>query len=370
MSERKLHIVHTEASVGWGGQEIRILSEARGMLARGHKVTLLCPAQARIYAEAQKQGIPVEALPIGRKKLAGMLAMRKWLKQHPVDVINTHSSTDSWLAALACATLRHAPAIVRTRHISTPTPNNRATRWLYQKATAHIVTTGELLRQALISHNGYDAERLTSVPTGIDGTRFKPGDKKQARQQCGLPADDLIVGIVATIRTWKGHVYLLEAFAALKLTNARLLIVGEGPNRNNVEAKIAELGLQDKVIMPGNQSDVVPWLQSLDIFALPSYANEGVPQAVLQAMYCGLPVVSTPVGSITEAVQDGQTGYIVPAKDSVALAAALRKLTDNPELRHAFGAAGQTFVEAHFGYAAMLDKMEHIFRKVCDGRAD
>ncbi len=370
MSERQLHIVHTEASVGWGGQEIRILSEARGMLARGHRVTLLCPAQARIHEEAQKQGVPVQALPIGRKKLRGMLAMRRWLKQNDVDVVNTHSSTDSWLAALACATLRHAPAIVRTRHISTPTPNNRATRWLYQTATAHIVTTGELLREALIKHNGYDPARLTSVPTGIDGERFKPGDKKLARQQCGLPQDDLIIGIAATIRTWKGHVYLLEAFAALNQPNTRLLIVGEGPNRGNVEAKIAELGLQDKVIMPGNQGNVVPWLQSLDIFALPSYANEGVPQAVLQAMYCALPVVSTPVGSITEAVKDGQTGFIVPPKDSAALAAALGKLVQNPELRKTFGAAGQAFVAANFAYAAMLDKMEQIFRKARNGRAN
>lgn len=159
MSERKLHIVHTEASVGWGGQEIRILSEARGMLARGHKVTLLCPAQARIYAEAQKQGIPVEALPIGRKKLAGMLAMRKWLKQHPVDVINTHSSTDSWLAALACATLRHAPAIVRTRHISTPTPNNRARSNPVSASNARTLSGCRGLNATACIPYGMDANR-------------------------------------------------------------------------------------------------------------------------------------------------------------------------------------------------------------------
>lgn len=367
---KQLHIVHTEASVGWGGQEIRILSEARGMLARGHRVTLLCPSHARIYEEAQKQNIPAVALPIGRKKLRGMLALRSWLKQNPVDVINTHSSTDSWLAALACATLRHAPPIVRTRHISAPTPNNRTTRWLYQTATKHIVTTGERLRQALINHNGYDPARITSVPTGIDGTRFQPGDKAAARQQCGLPEGGLLLGIIATMRSWKGHLYLLEAFASLKLPDARLLIVGEGPYRGHIEDKIAELGLQDKVIMPGNQSDVVPWLQSLDIFVLPSYANEGVPQAVLQAMFCGLPVVSTPVGSITEAVQDQQTGFIVEPKNSEVLAQAMGRLVADPALREAFGRAGREHVSNHFAYSAMLDNMERIFTQAAHGRQD
>ena len=81
--------------------------------------------------------------------------MRSWLRTHPVDVINTHSSTDSWLAALACATLPRAPAIVRTRHVSTTVRNNLLTRWLYRSATRHIVTTGENLRVQLIRDNGF-----------------------------------------------------------------------------------------------------------------------------------------------------------------------------------------------------------------------
>ena len=77
-----MHIVHTEASCGWGGQEIRILTEAEGMLRRGHRVTLLCPPEARILVEAQQRKIPVVALPIGRKRLQGVLALRRWLKAH------------------------------------------------------------------------------------------------------------------------------------------------------------------------------------------------------------------------------------------------------------------------------------------------
>ncbi|MDD5250026.1 MAG: glycosyltransferase family 4 protein, partial [Rhodocyclaceae bacterium] len=126
-----MRIVHTEASCGWGGQEIRILTEAQGLIGRGHQVSLLCPAEAPIFREAERYGVPAEALPIGRKNLRGWLALRRWLKHHAVDVVNTHSSTDSWLAALACAFRAEAPAIVRTRHISAAVPRNATTRWLY-----------------------------------------------------------------------------------------------------------------------------------------------------------------------------------------------------------------------------------------------
>src|SRR5882672_8290881 len=105
-----LSIVHTENSCGWGGQEIRILTEARGMLDRGHRVTLIAPPEAPIAGAGARMGIPVVGLPIQKKRLPGLVALRHWLAANrgEVDVLNTHSSTDSWLSAAACATLPHA----------------------------------------------------------------------------------------------------------------------------------------------------------------------------------------------------------------------------------------------------------------------
>lgn len=357
-----LRIVHTEASLGWGGQEIRILTEAAGMLQRGHHVTILCPAEARIYTEAKTRNLPVVALPIGRKNLRGLLALRRWLKTHPVEVINTHSSTDSWLAALAVQSLgKHTP-VVRTRHISSPIPRNLATRWLYQTASQHIVTTGEKLREQLIGANQFTSEKITSVPTGIDTSHFVPGNRTAARALLGLPQDTPIVGIVATLRSWKGHRYLVEAFAKLHDRQTRLLIVGDGPMRQPLETQIRELGLTERVIMSGNQRDVLPWLQAMDVFVLPSYANEGVPQAILQAMLCGLPIVTTSVGSITEAIHDGQTGLIVQPQNAAVLKHAIQHLLEDAELRCTLGDAARQHALAHFGFEAMVERMEQIFR--------
>ena len=357
-----MKIVHTEASCGWGGQEIRILEESLGMVERGHEVTLLCPPEARIHQEAIKRGLHVEALPIARKNLRGLLALRRWLLRHQVDVLNTHSSTDTWLAALACQTLRHAPALVRTRHISAPVPRNLSTRWLYGKASRHIVTTGEALRRELIAINDLPGERLTSVPTGIDTKRFAPGDKQEARQTLGLPQDRHYLGIVATLRSWKGHLYLLDAFAASAGDDWTLLVIGDGPMRNVIEEKIQTLGLGARINLVGQQEKPELWLKALDMFCLPSYANEGVPQAILQAMLTGLPIVTTPVGAILEAVQDGETALVVPPKDSAALAAALRRLMDDPGFAATLGMRARETAIGQFSREIMLDRMERVFR--------
>lgn len=359
-----MKIVHTEASCGWGGQEIRILEESCGMIERGHEVILVCPPESRIFAEAPRRGVPVVALPIGKKRLKGAMALRRWLKSQVVDVINTHSSTDTWLAAIACKTLDKAPPIVRTRHISAAIPNNATTRWLYTKATRHIVTTGEAIRQQLIRDNAYSGEMITSVPTGIDTSRFSPGDKAEAWQKLGLEPTGKYLGIVATLRSWKGHLFLLEAFAQLDAPDWKLLIVGEGPMREPIEAKVRELGLEQSVLLVGQQDHPEDWLRAIDIFCLPSYANEGVPQAILQAMLVALPIVTTPVGAITEAVKHDHSALVVSPKNAPALCAAIASLIEDPILAQRLAAEAREDALQRFTKASMLDKMSAIFTLV------
>jgi glycosyltransferase involved in cell wall biosynthesis len=364
----RLRILHTESSLGWGGQEIRVLTEARGVAQRGHDVAIAAPVEARIFHEAPGYGIEAVALPIGRKRIGGMLALRAFLAQRSFDVVNTHSSTDAWLAALACRTLPRAPPIVRTRHISASVARNRATRWLYASACDHIVTTGEKLRLQVLEETGVDAARVVSIPTGVDLGRFRRGDRAAAREATGLPSGAKIVGIVATLRSWKGHRYLLQAIAAMRRPDVLLVIVGDGPQRAALEALAAELRLGDAVRFAANQSDVAPWMQAMDVFCLPSYANEGVPQALMQAMACGLPVVTTPVGSIAEIVTDGVTGLLVPPEDAPRLAQAIASLLDHDARRHELGERAASVAAERFADALMVDRMLEVFERVTAAR--
>jgi glycosyltransferase involved in cell wall biosynthesis len=223
------------------------------------------------------------ALPIDTERPRGIRALRKAIAEGGYDVINTHSSTDAWLAALACRGVSGAPPLVRTRHISAPLPRNFATRWLYARATARIVTTGEKLREQMIREAGLDPARVISIPTGIDLARFRPGVRSSARASVGLPADASIVGIVATLRSWKGHRYLLEALAAMQRKDVQLAIVGDGPQRAAPEALTAKLGLAERALR--GQPVRGRTLMRLSTCSAAFVRERGV-QALMQAMAC------------------------------------------------------------------------------------
>jgi glycosyltransferase involved in cell wall biosynthesis len=356
-----MRIAHTESSLGWGGQEIRILSESQGLLRRGHEVTVLCAGESRLHAEAAKWGVPAVALPIGKKRLASLRALIGWFREHRYDVVNTHSSTDSWLAALALLRLGRPFPLVRTRHISAPVSRDPLTRWLYTRAAARVVTTGEALRRQLVERNRYAAAKIESVPTGMDAGRFRPGERTASRVRAGQPPDRALVGIVATLRSWKGHRHLLEAMKLLPGT-VDLVIVGDGPQRAALEKQVARLGLSMRVRMVGHHDDVLPWLRALDVFALPSYANEGVPQALVQAMLVGLPCVTTAAGSIPELAEHERTALVVPLEDPQALAAAIERLARDAGLRRELGEAARKHCVENYSYERMLDRMEAIYR--------
>jgi glycosyltransferase involved in cell wall biosynthesis len=156
----------------------------------------------------------------------------------------------------------------------------------------------------------------------------------------------------------------VDAVAAIKDARVMLVIVGDGPGRDNLQTQVKTLGLQDQVLMPGNQKNVAEWMRAFDVFVLPSYANEGVPQALMQAMACSLPVISTPVGAIGEIIQDESTGLMVTPQNVPALTAALTRLRGDAALRERLSHAGFSQARQRFSQDRMLDAMEEVFQRV------
>lgn len=367
MKSTPLHIVHTEASCGWGGQEIRILTEAQGMLRRGHQITLLCPSESAIFSAASAYGVPVKALPIGRKNFTGLWAIFGWLKENSktVSIINTHSSTDSWLVALAQKASRDVVPVIRTRHVSSPINKKRSTFWLYQKAVKHVIVTGEPLRHGLVQHNGFALDSMTSVPTGIALDRFYPRDKAYCVQALGLSTSHQYIGILATLRDWKGHTDLFHAFArfSAQYPTLNLLVVGDGPYLPTLQRVVNDLKLTDRIIFVGQQTNPEIWLNAMEVFVLPSYGDEGVSQAVMQAMACARPVVTTPIGGMTDAVTHQVNGLFVKPRDVMGLSAAIQSCLDQPVYAATLARAAQIKAQEAFGFAKMIDAMETIFQR-------
>ena len=358
-----MKIVHTESSLEWRGQEIRVLSESQGLIRRGHQVTLLCPAQSRIHAEAAAWEVPTVALPIERKHPRGLRALATWLGEHRPDVVSAHSAADAWLAALALLIMGRPFPLVLTRHDSVPVPRNPPTRWLYTRAATRIVTTGEALKAELVERNGYPAVRIRSVPTGMDPLRFKPGERTDARSRLGLPPDGTLVGIVAGLRPYKGHRYLLEALAGLP--GAGLAVVGDGTERADLEARVDRLAMRGRTWFAGWQSDVLPWLHALDAFVLPATDHEGVPQSLIQAMLAALPCVTTASGGIPEVAKDGETALVVPPRQVRPLRDAIGRLLSDRRLAETLGRNARAHCESRYSLQRMLDGMERIYAEAC-----
>ena len=362
-----MRILHTECSRGWGGQELRILAEARGMSARGHDVWLAAPPESPIAKAVAAQGLRL--VPVGFRRPWGVLdlpVLHRAISRLGIEVLNTHSSWDAWIGGLAGRLGKTGIRIVRTRHLSTAISRSRPSRLLYTRLADHVVTTGEAIRRQMIEQNGFPAERIISVVTGLDLATFRPTREAAAvRQVLGIPASVPIVGTISTLRSWKGHLDLLEAIASLRSgRDVRGLLVGDGPYAEVIRSRIRDLRLESAIVMPGHREDVANILTAMDVFAFPSTANEGVPQAVLQAMAMRRPIVAARVGGIPEVVRDGETGLLVSAGDPSALARGISRILGDAPAAERWVMAAEDLVRAEYTLEVMLDKMEAVYHKV------
>ena len=270
------------------------------------------------------------------------------------------------MGALAWRSLRTGPLLVRTRHLSTPVKNNRPTRWLYQSPAA-IITTGQVTKELLMTRLGVPARRIFSIPTGVALKEFAPREKNRELQaKLEIPAEAFIFGSVAVLRSWKGHLYLLEALQQLVEAGrpAYLVVVGEGPYLEVIEEKIAGLGLKDRVRLVGYQDRVAEWFALMDAVVLASYANEGVPQSLLQALAMARPVVGTAVGGIPEVIVPEETGLLTPPKDARSLARAMDRLLADPGLARELGRRGRELVAERFSLEQMAAEVEAVYEAV------
>jgi glycosyltransferase involved in cell wall biosynthesis len=364
---RRYTILHTESSLGWGGQEHRTFAEARIMRSRGHRLLLACDPRGELYRRADREGFPVFPLNFGGwRNFGAWLDLRRLPRQEQVDILNTHSSQDSWLGFLAWLTLGQQVKLVRTRHLSTKVGPNWPTRRLYQ-APAAVITTSRDISELLHQGLGVPREHLHAIPTGVSLTDFAPRTPDpELAARLRLSTGAFVLGTVSVLRSWKGHLYLLEALKHLQEEGleAVLLIVGDGPYRPVIEEKIQGLGLTEQVRLAGHQERVPEWLALMDAFVLASYANEGVPQALLQALAMGRPVVATRTGGIPEVIVPEETGLLAPPRDSQALAQAMSRLLQDRPLREKLSRQGPQMVASRYSLEQMADAIEAVYARI------
>ena len=358
-------IAHSESSMGWGGQEHRVIQELVGFQKLGAEVWLLAPDQSQIYGRAQRLGIPVKKVEFGRARFVpNVFSLARWLKAHQIQVLNPHSSKDGWVLGIA-GRLAKTPLIIRTRHIDVDYPNRFISRHAFTTFCDHVLTTSDRITAHFQKIFGIAADRITTVPTGIDLQKFSPAGAKADLQSFGVPVGAKLVGMISVLRSWKGHPVFLEAAEQLlKLgMNAHFLIVGEGPQRENIMNEIARRELQGQVTLLGHREDVPELLRALDVLVIPSTKHEGVPQIGLQALATKTPVVGSDAGGIPQIIRHGETGRSVPSGQPDALASAIREALENPDASSAMADRGRERVEDSHSVEAMLARLNDIYRR-------
>lgn len=358
-----MRLCHTESSTGWGGQEIRVLAEAACLRGRGHEVLILCRPGSALAGRARETGLP---LCLDRMAFAqdprAILRMLGIFRRFRPQVVITHSSVDSWCAGLA-ARLLGIP-IVRMRHLSVPLRANALSRVVYTRLSDRVITTGETIRDLLIAL-GVSPEKVLSVPTGVDLRAFDPAraDGMRLRAELGVSREVPLLGVIAVLRSWKGHLGFLNALALVRrcCPEARAVLVGEGPFRSVIEAGVRERDLGLAVTFLGQREDIPAILAALDVVVSASTGAEGVPQSLLQALAMARPVVATGVGGVPEVIRAGVTGWLVPPADAVALSGAILEALGDWVTARRLADQGKKQVEAEHSLDRMGERVEAIY---------
>lgn len=361
---KPITILHTEWSDGWGGQEIRILEECLGMKARGHRVLLAGAPKGRLRTRCQESGLDFHPLAMSAPyDLPALLKLCNLLKKEKVDIIQTHSSVDSWLGGMAARLC--GVACVRARHLSVRVSTNPVN--VVYRLPQFVVTTGRSIAEHLVKDYGLAPDRVEAVPTGVDTERYSPRPRDPALlTELGLEPGQPVVAIVAVLRSWKRHDLFcrMAAMVRKKHPEARFLIIGNGPGWERVNGYLDEMELRGCVTMTGHREDVERLLGVCDICLLCSDKAEGVPQAVLQELSCAKAVVAAAAGDVDQVIEDGVNGLLAPPGSAEHLATGVERLLGDPELRGRLGRKGRETVLARHSKDIMLDRTEAIYTRL------
>jgi glycosyltransferase involved in cell wall biosynthesis len=274
------------------------------------------------------------------------------------DVVNTHSSDDSWMAGFA-ARMLGVPLIIRTRHVSTPI----GSAFSYKAFPHLILTTSQAIRESLIAC-GIDQERIVAVPTGIDSNRFHFSSswRRETREKHGFSEEDILVGNICVLRSWKGLDFFIDAAARMP-PQFKFILVGDGPQRQRLQEKAKGMGLEGRVIFPGHQEEIEKYFSALDLYFFTSYANEGVPQSLLQAQSVGLPMVACRTPSVLETLKDAEDAISADYGDVASACAALEKAVQMIKISDERRKEKNVRVRSMHSLEAMLAKIRDLYRQ-------
>lgn len=375
---RRLRVAQVVTRMDVGGVPDHIMTLVRGV-RNSADITVVCNAiDERHRDELEALGVRIRIVPMRRllapvADVRGLVALTRLFRTDRYDIVHTHMSKAALLGGIA-ATLARVPVRINTAHnigaLAMPNAALRALFWIYDRlllglTTDAVVTVAERVKAGIAAKRIVPEHKLFAIHNGIDTQRFSvsPDAAQAVRREFGLADDDVLVVAVARLVWFKGLDTLVAAAAIVlgSQPQARFLIVGDGPQRDQLMRQAEALDIASRVTFAGERRDIPAILAAADLFVLSS-VSEGLPVSILEAMASAKPVVATRVGGVAELVEDGSTGLLVDAGNASGLATALGGLIADPNRRMTMGRAGLARVKERFSNDRMVAKTAALYR--------
>ncbi len=372
---RRTRVVHVAESAGWAGGETYLLQLAQTLDRTRFELVVVAPEQGVLVSRLERLGIETAVVALGDRlgsprplrDLVGRL--RTWRPQ----IVQSHGARTNVYCRLACriaGVARHVSTVHNSLYDYPVSRARRAAYVLADRATARlsavIVCVAQSLARDLIERSRLPAGRIRVIPNGVDLARFDPAavDGHRLRVALGL-GEGPVVGVIGRMTPQKSHADFIVAFDLVRrrIPHARALVVGDGPLRDEIETAARAHGVSGACVFAGARDDVPECLAAMSVVALSSH-SEGFPFTVLEALAMARPLAATAVNGVTEIVESGQDGLLVPPRRPDLLADALASLLDDPVRAAALGRAGRKAVESRYSLARMIDHLTGLYAEL------
>jgi len=363
--QRPMRLLLVADSLDVGGAEWHVVNLASALAEQGHRITLACTVEGVLAPLAEQAGISVRPLlhHLVKRRQSPRYAWKlaKLVRQSQFDLVHAHMYASA--LASAYALLGTSIPLVITEHSQANWRSQyacRCSQWSYSQAR-HIIAVSREIRRRLIEQEGVPSDRISVIMNAL-----LPVSEQHRGIQPDLPAalcNGLLVGVAARLQPEKGVAYFLEAAAHVLqfLPEVHFLVMGDGPQRKELQAYVEQPGVQEHVHFLGFRLDARAIIGLLDVLVVPSL-SEGTPLVTLEAMSAGVPVVASAVGGIPEQVRHQSEGILVPPGDALALGEAVLHLLQNPTWMQQLGEAGRQRALSRFSFTTMLQETENVYR--------
>lgn len=360
----KINVLYLIDNLKIGGAQKVVFTLSGSLSLEKYNVYTICLGESGpFYNKFIEKGLNIEVL--GIKKLTHLVRLRsvvRVIREKNIIIMHSFLFHSNFIGRII-GRLSNTPLVIcaeRAPGIWKPFLFKVAEKMV--KGMAHVYTSvSESTKNFMVDKEGIDPDKVFTIYNGIDIKKSIPGcaDAKILKKELGIDSHAIIIGSVGRLADERGYKYLIRAFKEIseKYADAVLLLVGDGPLKDELMNEAMLTGVQERIVFSGFREDVDSMLDIMDIFVISSW-YEGISNALLEAMFHNLPVVATSIYGNPEVVVDGETGILVPSRNVSALANALVKLLENPDKMKSMGDNGRKRIESDFSLSKMIESYD------------